>query len=335
MSRFEKAIPCLTYNNTQMQDGTGAQLQRILAIYGVATKYQLRYHHNAILRVEFNPGNSENNENELVDDANALFRKVRKCNLMFHEKIFIHNRLTRSEKLRKHYFNCLKILAFVQNKHSHYLISDPYLMIDKSPNLYHDSARKLIQCVDNKTYRKNTLDIKMHIIWAKVSKYKLSNRFTDLDWYKEVWNLILSIFSDEFTLKLTIHTDAPEVSSYEKVKGFLTDETTQYWKEENIIDPNGQLILNGLSTEVLRENFGECKIIRDMKPSEIIKDLANSDIFIMAKSSLSFVAGVVNEDNAKIYSKFWHKTPLDWVEYDSSSSYELIQHLNKVKLTRI
>ena len=70
---------CLGYDNLNQNDGAGAQVQRILGIYSLSVKFKLGFKFVPVIRIDPNPGDGMDNENErsnLVENLNNLLLKT-------------------------------------------------------------------------------------------------------------------------------------------------------------------------------------------------------------------------------------------------------------------
>ena len=45
--------------------------------------------------------------------------------------------------------------------------------------------------------------------------------------------------------------------------------------------------------------------------------MLRADVLITSKSSLSFVAGLLNKKSIKIYTPFWHQPPREWISSEN------------------
>ena len=140
-------------------------------------------------------------------------------------------------------------------------------------------------------------------------------RELDLEYFKDA---ILGILSEEggSRVKLVVLTDAPDQStSYQTV-----DSQRELW-EGTPGFANGVITISPFSFEPLKDLGLEFEIKSGGDPIEAIQIMSQSDFLVMGRSSLSFVAGVLNKKGT-VYAapEFWHKPLPGWRKAISENS---------------
>jgi hypothetical protein len=83
-------------------------------------------------------------------------------------------------------------------------------------------------------------------------------------------------------------------------------------------DPEVFIVTQGPDAE-FRKKFEDCTIIVEEDPVKAILLLANSDVLIMAKSSFSFVAGLLSKGSVH-YETYWQRPLPSWSVLPSTTS---------------
>jgi hypothetical protein len=303
------------YDNQSTKDGSGAQVQRIFAIYSLTKLIGVRFANEEIIDIDFNPGDGIDTHaqmQEYVGKLNSflLFLNDRKPSNPILKRIsFVH--AFQYKCFNRAYFSYMKLKSMVIRRDYLYLISNPYPFIEKYPQAY--SHLKVISPFRETRIRQEIISIQLHIGRAKVSESHMSDRFTKDEWYLRILDEITAaITSDGKEYKILIHTDLTVKKIWEVPKG-ANQETLKYWNDSGIIDSQGRLELQDLSELSGFDSYKNLSIVSDIDPISAWRIMSDADFLLIGKSSFSFVGALLNSKGLVISPNFWHKGPDSWL----------------------
>jgi hypothetical protein len=174
-------------------------------------------------------------------------------------------------------------------------ITYPYNILDKDPEIYEtamDELRQLKQKIPLPEYSKDTTNIAIHIRRGDVSKDANSNRYTENSYYVKIIEKIQKKYDN---CNIFIFTQGSE-------------DLDEFRKIKNV------------------------KIMNDLDILETFEYLCNADVFIMAKSSLSYLAALYNNNNNVYIQPFWHSKLARWKNIEELIENEENQRFIPVKI---
>lgn len=312
---------CISYNNLAICDGAGAQIQRIVEIYGVCRLFNYQFSNVDILRIDSNPGdgmNSKDEKNKFIFILNDIFvRPLGTCNHDIHTDVktiwnFLVNRLNFPRIW-------LRINQFVNigKNNSRLVLSDLSFSKKLDPDLYFfykdkiSSTEKFIKWIK----LDKAPEIQIHFQGAKTSKQRMSERYIEP---KKLIELLQKIQNNYPEYRTLLHTDLDVKNENWNVVDSQSPETIRYWKETGLIDKNNKLILNKIDPRSIFSESEVDQVLTAVSPLEVWKQMANADILICAKSSLSFIGALINiKPNAQIYvPNGFINYPKNWNKFD-------------------
>lgn len=57
----------------------------------------------------------------------------------------------------------------------------------------------------------------------------------------------------------------------------------------------------------------------DLNPFDAIDMMSRADIFVGAKSSMSFIVGLLRDNRPTVFPKFWHRLPKNWIAIEGNA----------------
>ena len=308
IARLLKPKIVFTYNNQVLCDGTGAQIQRVMAIYSLAKSLGFAYLHSPIKDVSVHP----------LDSHQTMFEYKKYLNRLnyFIELPSDIDSITIPE-------GGVHEISSLNFKKLFYLVGTPwkgirliklvdvYSIIDCAPNAYHH-AREFVRprlSQNSLTPSRSSLKLAVHYrnVPGDFSTYPGESQTRQIQLLRMKKVISRAIKDSAFVnFKLVVYTDAPPKNMWVDV--FPSQENL--W----IGTPgfsNGKLQLQGRN---LKREFGifsqDVEIIVGGDPLETIMKLATADVLITSKSSLSYVPAILFR-NSRIYSplEFWHPVP--------------------------
>jgi hypothetical protein len=308
LSRLIKPQMALTYDNQYVCDGTGAQIQRLLAIYSLSKSLNLNYFHTPIKDVSVHPLDPHQSISQYKEYLDRLNRFADFPSDLSSEKIRgfdvigIHNL-----KLK----NLFMLICIKPRRKKLIKLVDVYGVVDSTPSIYH-LARKIIEPrIESKEFSssesKTVVAVHYRSVPGDFSVYNGESQTRQIQ-IDRVSRVISCVIKDLALVepRLVVYTDAPPKDMIVDV--FPSQE--KLW-EGTPGYSNGKLHLHG------RELFSafskistDIEIIVGGDPLEAIVEMARANVLIASKSSLSYVSAILRI-NSQVYSpsEFWHPIP--------------------------
>lgn len=315
---------CLGYNNIKYQDGSGAQLQRILSIRALSKYLGLNFFNSKILDIDFNPGDgidSLQKKTEYLTKLNAFINLPDSCQASPHYSgVIPSGRCTGGAIRLMVYFKLFSLWAFLSRKHIHVALSNPERWISKKPNILNKLDFNPNDNMSKKDEGK--ILISLHIQRAKNSNFQLSDRYQPTTWYKVLLDAITETLEDHgIDYLIDLHTDAPEVPKIWTLGNAVSSKTAEYWMRGGFIGAQGNAILGAEDFFTsLNRTSDLMRIHRDIDPLEAWKLMARSKVIITGKSSFSFIGGLLSRNSLVISPKYFNRGPDSWLLLDDSPS---------------
>jgi|688.fasta_scaffold40554_3 hypothetical protein len=296
---------CISYDNLAICDGAGAQIQRIVEIYGVCRLYNYQFSNVDILKIDSNPGdgmNTEAEKNKFIFLLNDIFvRPLSNCNHDIHTDVktiwnFLVNRLNFPRIW-------LRINQFVNigKNNSRLVLSDLSFTKKLDSDLYFfyknkiHSTEKFIKWVK----LDKAPEIQIHFQGAKTSRQRMAERYIEP---KKLIELLQKIKNNYPEYQTLLHTDLDMKNENWNVVDSQTPETIRYWQESGLIDKNNKVVLNKIDPRSIFSESEIDQVLTAVSPLDVWKQMANADILICAKSSLSFIGALINiKPSVQIY----------------------------------
>ena len=325
----------LKYDAAACSDGSGAQVQRIFATYSLAQVFKIGYLHSEILNLDFNPGDGIFTEKDM-----SMYRKKLNDFLKFLKKdevlnpYFIRFRFLKSRYLFKQkklsylfyflFFGFLNFCSYLLRKNYVLLISNPYPLIDLIPDSYRAVQKKINSHLLND--EKKIVSIQIHLVRAKVNSINQSERFTHDEWYIEILDAI-TCYLDSIGRKfeILIQTDVSENARW-KIPPNSNESTRAYWLSRALVIENDFLHISTTSTLKAFEKYKNIKIVSGIDPVSAWEIISKADLFLMGKSSFSYVGAICNLNGLIVSPKFWHPPLRTWCLFQMTDS----RMLNKI-----
>ena len=327
--KLQRKKLCVTYDNSFMCDGAGAQIQRIASIYGIAKKYHCKFAKTKIIEIDSNPGDgikSVKSKDKFIMQLNEiLVYPLGDCSHSNHSIVNpkLNWLVTRYSWYRQWIF--INNLLHLRTRRP--LISMNHTMLSRSipPDVFSHYPNKI---KSNPNYRmwktnKSEFEIQVQLSAAKVDKIRMPERYLDI----QKINVIVKkakILNPNW--KVLVHTDVGLNQEKWKAIGNQSQETLSYWKSRGIIEDSGKIVLNRIN---LIKEFDDGlidKVISGISPLDVWRIMVNSKILICGKSSLSFVGALLanSPDSVILFPKGFVKLPREWIEIDYDSDVEKI-----------
>jgi len=310
MGNYMKRI-FLTYDNLAKQDGIGAQIQRILAIYSISKKLRFNYVHSEILHTieeRAHNASSQSDLNSLIADVNSVFTFSSAQPPSTAREFKIYN-LGRRELLK------VVLRTYLRRETCVLKICLPFGLIEQYPDWYEYAGKAMRESsfFTNISVRD---EIVVHIRYGykpiEGTNKGSSPRFLPLEYYPKAVSEIFETEKLSPSFPIVIQTDIPEAQG-----------TWKPFQEERLnelqvigYETNNQAFAFE-SIDLRNEYFQEFPnvTVRYCDPFlDAIKEMSNSRYLLMSRSSFSYIAGVINPNkvfiprlhgHAKLKRWFW------------------------------
>jgi hypothetical protein len=308
---LEKRTVALTYDADENEDGTGAQIQRILGIYAVCQKFGLDYLHTPVKNLLVFPLDSFDHPDavqtylcrlndyfSLPSDSTNQFDKVLK-------RTVVTPRYLRKLKFLKFFWRSRRVLVQVSN------VS---FIIDKDPNVLVSAVSDLRQIVDR--HGRDKLLIALHIRGTVQEELVITGevepRSLPIQYYKDKLREILALIAYDAGYAVKVYTDIPKESmSFEPRPGDIGT-----WKKSGHDISEGKIRVDGSNLEQAFQEFGtNIEFVYGGDPLDTLIQMSNADYFVMSRSSYSYLAGILNQKGVVFHPPgFWHSPLSNWVK---------------------
>jgi hypothetical protein len=300
----------LTYNANDNDDGTGAQIQRILGIYAICRKYGFHYLHTPIKNLVTHPLDSFQSPEELeryLMRVNEYFNLPSDGPTEF-DKVITQGKISHNFLRRLQVVMCLtkakKILVATSN---------PSLIVDANPDILKLPVSDLpyLSGINSKTKISIVLHIRRDVQGDFVITGESEPRSLPIEYYRKKLRTILSSLDLKSEYDIAVFTDIPKSSFRFKPQS----QDLELWRRAGHKFVDGKIQVDALDLEKEFEEFRpNIEFIYGGDPLEAIIQMSNSDYFVMSRSSLSYLVGILNQKGKIFYPpKFWAAPLSNWV----------------------
>lgn len=302
----------LTYNASKKVDGTGAQLQRIFAIYALAKRYRMGFKYSKLSSVAVHPLDEINSAQELeayLVRLNSLFilpeseveslesLDVYCDNLKFIDLVFA---------VAKSYFFNIYITIHIVN---------PYGVSDYHPDSYIEIMRNLLHW--NKTFdlpknqakKKISMHYRSGVGGMAIQRGEKFSREMHIDYFLSIVDTIIYSLNNEDDYEIIVFTDAPPSD----IQYVPPVDQHELWSNSPGFSSGIMNVQGNDLSGILRKYGNKCTINVGRDPVNAIALMSISDYLIMGRSSLSYVAAILNSNGTIYYPpNFWHPPMSHW-----------------------
>ena len=315
-------------------DGVGAQLQRIVSVFGVAKLAKANYLHSGLFDID----------TQAFSLKTFLEREVEveKWNQLFRSDLALFDELATDRIISPQQISLfmLRIIRF-RTRFSRFRvickIANPRIISDKYPECLKNAPEMLNLRVLEKTALRTSskFTIVIHIRQGELVLTQFKDRLLPLSHYEEILQHIVPILE---SVNVNFEIQIPKENGQEnripitdpKVSRSIEldpDNKNLIFGEEGYVTLNHEKPTSVLTPLLFQANWlPEGSVYLDFLK------MMQADLLITSKSSLSFVAGLFNRNSIKIYTPFWHTAPADWIDASnletSISRAELIKQIS-------
>ena len=309
--RFSRTRLVLSNDTHSKVDGAGAQIQRLLSLYSLSKEIKVGFLRQPFVDVSvhpLDPFQDDRSKADFVAQMNHLFELVEDCPVSESSRFSLQ--ALNVWTLLKFSLLCLRsrspiVLSVVEA----YPITDHYPdiaygVVDSLPNwkVYADSrAQALQRPLIAIHYRQGVGGLVLYpgqkIPRELPPSYfysQLINAFVDYD-----KNLTVHLFTDAPLDDMVYEPDVQQREHWESTPGF----------------EKGLMQIQGNNLEAyFRDRKIDIAVHRGGNPLDAIAIMSKSDYLITSRSSLSYVAGLLNTSGSVVAAdQFWHPSPTPWI----------------------
>lgn len=316
---FERAVAqrtfqncVLTYDNASLQDGMGAQLQRIFGIHALANALGASYLHSPIANLH--PGDSTPNSPDAVKSL------VDRCNLRFHilSNPAAVERASGCREVTVKHFRVRAAAKIVSAEESPVMfrILQPHLHIDANPSLWPKSAPVLSPV----PAWRQPLRVALHVRRGDLQR-AAPRRMMPIRYYSGVARRLEKLLGlagvrARFELHTESATSFAPSSANELPRNDRTFEGTKSNEDEELDD-------FGLLAPLDR--------FVDTDPIESLERMSSADVLITSKSSFSMVAGILAPEKLVLFAPFWHSPMPGWLRTSENGSFDEVAAMRHIE----
>lgn len=305
----------LTYNNQAMLDGVGAQLQRIISVFSVSKLARIGYLHSPLFDIDPQVFSSSNFEERVpqIKLWNDLFRDdLEEFCPIDGDMVFESASISLIQLRLLRFFS--KFLQFrIICK-----LSNPRIITDKYPDSLKVASELMNDSLRDESARTivEALNIVVHIRQGELVLTQFKDRLLPLAHYERILKCIVSVLRRKSVkFQIEIPRENGQGSSLSVHDPKVARSISLDPSNPNLrINEDGSVILihetaSPESTPILFEAHW---LDESTTYSDFLR-MIRADVLITSKSSLSFVAGLLNSKSIKIFTPFWHKVPSNWI----------------------
>jgi len=298
----------ITNSASSKKDGSGAQIQRLLAAASLAERLKIPFLQSRILDVAVHPLDD-------FQEPDSYHKFLKKLNYLFEitgtEKKLEANEITKVKNLELNLLIRIAIDSHKRKKIVKIEVENPYPLSDLNVNQYTSVVKKLENLCRILVQPNNFPYIAIHYRQGvgnfAVYPGQVIPREMHVDYFKSRINELVSE-ADRAQLELHVFTDAP--TSVIKFKPpadqkYLWEGTPGY--ADGIMTVHPQVFSP--------DDFGVKKVVVHSggDPIEAMIQMARASVLIMGRSSLSYLAGIINTNgNVVSAPEFWHPPLARW-----------------------
>ena len=298
----------LTYDNTAIPDGVGAQLQRIYGIYAISRLLGVSYLHSPLADVGY-PGLSALELNTAYPDYHHAFNDL----------FSLPSDVALSASAERPTLTLPNISLEVANeliartagsKPTLVRLATPYGIADRFPDGY--SVCKQLSPFSAPDRGGRPLRIALHVRRGEQVVIESDRMLPNRYFVGVARRVVEALETLGLKYEIELWTEVPAsdfiVGRYHHgINGRLTEpfaaRAEMYGLEEFNALPNLVHRLNGRAIDCL-------------------EGLATADVLVMSRSSFSYVAAILNRNGIVMYHPFWHSGMSSWIEVDPEGRFD-------------
>ena len=322
---------CIKYDAEKWNDGAGAQIQRIAAVYSISIEFGLKYIQQDVIHIESNPGDgfkTTESKDNFICKLNEYFRITEvNCSSPHTTVTLRYHKIMKFRLGARLYFLSAGILSFFSRKHLMYVCDNPYPILENYPNIYRHFTNRFGKKIRSD---EEGIQIQLHIRGSKNGNQLMSSRQVELSWYIAILRFIDVILKRlELNYRVIIHTDAPS----EEIKWKpldISEATKRFWKSASVMNQHGEITLSPIDFKREFDFVKNLEVIRNIDPIQAWEMMSFADVLVLGRSSFSIIAGLINDHSLIISPKYRHKFPQKWLIKEDNVQFSALE-VNRIE----
>ena len=327
----------LMYDNSLVLDGVGAQIQRIVSVYGVSRLINASYLHAPL--IDFDPqiftDSTYAERLQEIEKWNSLFRVDLLPYVHTDGDFIFHTNTIGARRLR-----ILNFLSRFSKSRVICKMSNPRKITDRFPDILNTASELISPNFRERELLTRSEDFKIvvHIRQGVLALSQFKDRLLPLSHYEKVLVTVSRLLN---SMGIQYQILIPQEGGQTRNLSIVNSNVIQ----SMAINPdNSQLRINNDGTVTLihespnlqsTPTLFKAKWLDSSSAFSDFELMLNADLLVTSKSSFSFLAGLINQKAIKIYAPFWHSTPSDWLSTDNLDLDKLIEKIGEINDNKI
>jgi hypothetical protein len=302
-------------DTTKLSDGTGAQFQRMLATRLISHVFNIGYIHQEIKHIQvhpLDPFQDAESYSSYLKDLNLRIQLTSTGNHSSEDTVFLINSIS------LHMLVKFQIVSKYRGQKIILLLVDPYPVSELLVNYFPMIKTYLVSDYWSAKYSQAQIrpTVVVHhrqgVGGKAIYPGQRIARELDIAYFIRILDQIKSTYENCLAgqLNISIHTDAPQ----EEINYSPPKEQLELWEgTPNYRDGKVTIIGTSLS-EIFQSHGYSVSINIGGDPLDAILEMSHADYLVTARSSLSYVGGLLNS-SGRVFSApgFWHRPLNTWV----------------------
>lgn len=318
----------LTYDNESLMDGVGAQLQRIVSIFGISKKAKINYLHSGLKDIDpqvFSTTTFQEREEEL-----------NRWNQLFKRDLVVFTELPTDRLIHPKHISLmmLRVISFISRFSKYRVIlklGNPRVISDKYPECLLNTPYILGSAVTEMITEasKTEFTIVVHIRQGELVLTQFKDRLLPLSHYERILRQIVPVLENaNINYKILVPRENGQHDKILVSDPKITRSISLDPENKNLdFSKDGYVtLIHEKPSQDLTPILFEATWLPEGSTYQDFCKMVQADLLITSKSSLSFTAGLFNGESIKIYTPFWHTAPASWINADQL---EAPSHLTK------
>lgn len=304
----------LTYDAAAGTDGTGAQLQRVFALYAACKMLHLPYLHSELQNLTITPLDP-------FQDEIALKSYLIRVNKEFKLPSSVGEEIDFDEVYKIKILNYRVLIkyymrAFMLREKYLLMVQNPFQLVEKFPTSFLHVQKyfhSLLPEAEKRTGEKNiVIHVRRGSNGADLLPGETTPRMLPNSYYFARINEIRMRYCERVdNIELVVITDTPK----EDFKYSPLEFQLPLWSNEPRFQHGG--------IEIRGENFREFEldflskftVIHGGDPILALRQMQDADFLVMSRSSFSYVGAILNSKGKVFYPpNFWHRPMKKWIK---------------------
>jgi hypothetical protein len=193
--------------------------------------------------------------------------------------------------------------------------------VDRNTWSYEHPISKLHESLINPRSEDERLIVDLHLRRAGIPTLDPEGRsyarWTPTHWYEHILSELAQLCAlGDVKMLIRVHTDSLNPGTVWKPPIDISPQTIELWENIGVLTQAGELKGESEDFCSVFSAYGEVEIMRDIDTISVWKSMIQSDVLLIAKSSMSYVAGLFRYQKPVFFTGFWHSGLVNWIEVE-------------------